>query len=354
MALLLQVSHGAPFIWTTASGGNGHSYELITSPTPLTWTQARDASVALGGHLATLTSASENVFVWSIAGSRNPWIGGYQMAGAQEPAGGWQWVTGEQFIYTNWNAGEPNNVTTYGNEDKLQLYSGYGTWNDLVDNHPFAYTYSYVVEYESLLPPQKIYLAFNQDSSFGVTYLSKWVTGSNTNAWLPISSSLLSQPAAQVSETYRTATTSKIQAIFDRSGVYNIEWVLSDSSDAIVVYFCKLINPDLLGYSLQNDRFNSERRGKTIVFVDERFPDPDTDAQTAAHEIGHLLGLRHVSPSADEVMNSNGGNAAPRFTNTVSNITDPLNVGANVLVPQTHNPLYHLLRYVDGWSPERL
>jgi hypothetical protein len=36
-----------------------------------------------------------------------------------EPDGGWQWVTGEAFSYTNWRLGEPNNN---GDENRIQYF----------------------------------------------------------------------------------------------------------------------------------------------------------------------------------------------------------------------------------------
>ncbi len=57
------------------------------------------------GHLATVTSAEENAFIVDMTNSYNHWLGGYQPAGSDEPAGNWQWVTGEPWIYANWNSG---------------------------------------------------------------------------------------------------------------------------------------------------------------------------------------------------------------------------------------------------------
>ena len=93
---------------------NGHFYEII-EPGPINWTDARDAAATRGGYLATLTSADENTFVWDLLTDYNAalsrsspfnrwfWLGGYQPAGSTEPAGGWTWVTGEAWSYTNWS-----------------------------------------------------------------------------------------------------------------------------------------------------------------------------------------------------------------------------------------------------------
>src|SRR5512140_1650056 len=100
--------------WSPASGGNGHFYMAVQIPNGIDWYTAESQAVSLGGHLATITSAAENDFVFSMiatdtrfwvtvgSGTRGPWLGGYQIPGSQEPAAGWAWVTGEPFSYQNW------------------------------------------------------------------------------------------------------------------------------------------------------------------------------------------------------------------------------------------------------------
>jgi opacity protein-like surface antigen len=113
---------------------NGHWYEVIPFANQ-SWSAASADAAARGGYLATITSAGEQTFIQSLL-TDNPndaleeyWIGGFQPAGSVEPGGGWQWVTGESFVYTNWGSGEPNNVG--GNESHLALDDRYGWgWND--------------------------------------------------------------------------------------------------------------------------------------------------------------------------------------------------------------------------------
>jgi len=62
------------------------------------------------GHLATITSSAENAFISTQLGTTQfAWLGGEQPPGSLEPDGGWQWITGEPWVYTNWDIGEPNN-----------------------------------------------------------------------------------------------------------------------------------------------------------------------------------------------------------------------------------------------------
>ena len=71
--------------WTPESGGNGHFYQAVCAPS--TWDEANADAIAMGRHLATVTSEEENDFVfsliedeswWANGGTYGPWIGGVQ------------------------------------------------------------------------------------------------------------------------------------------------------------------------------------------------------------------------------------------------------------------------------------
>ncbi len=139
--------------WLVSEGGNGHIYQAVSVSAGITWDDAKLAAEAAGGHLATLTSAAENDFVFNLVADypefwqleRGPLLGGYQPANATEPRGDWQWVTGEAFNFTSWAGGEPNNL---GNEDILQYFSpSAAKWNDLSVNGLVS---SYVIEIENI------------------------------------------------------------------------------------------------------------------------------------------------------------------------------------------------------------
>jgi len=153
------------FEWPVEDGGNGHFYEPVPVPWPgIAWSTSYQAAVSAGGYLATLTSAEENTFVFNLiknwpecwySGGGNifgPWLGGYQVPGSAEAAGGWRWVTEEPWAFTRWAAGEPNNQG--GNENELQ-YFGLGgviedTWNDGWGEAPAGWDppiLGYIVEY---------------------------------------------------------------------------------------------------------------------------------------------------------------------------------------------------------------
>lgn len=146
--LAVQMAKAAPTTWSFDNAGNGHSYEVQVTVTPITWGAAKVAAEAAGGHLATITSAQENAFIASLvaASGETAHIGGYQPDDAAEPAEGWSWITGEPFNYTNWYATdrEPSNTGPFGNEDRLQIYTN-SFWNDIHNDN--AYYKAYVIEY---------------------------------------------------------------------------------------------------------------------------------------------------------------------------------------------------------------
>ena len=150
-----------------AVGPGGHSYEAILAD-GIAWDPADIAASAMNldtvcgdvlGHLATVTSATEDGFVhglWAIA-NPNPagifadseaWIGGFQPAGSPEPLGGWTWINGEGLLgppgYENWLPGEPNDVG--GGEGHLAIaLRGLVGWND--EGHLGGIA-GYIVEYD--------------------------------------------------------------------------------------------------------------------------------------------------------------------------------------------------------------
>jgi hypothetical protein len=129
--------------WDVSSGGNGHWYKPVPGFPGLTWTLANELAQAEGGYLATITSAEENAFVFSlVANDPQYWnfccnysgaaLGGLQQEGAPEPAGGWYWVTGEPWTYSNWYPGQPNNRPEASiPEERLHFFYPDGQWNDL-------------------------------------------------------------------------------------------------------------------------------------------------------------------------------------------------------------------------------
>lgn len=90
----------------------------------MTWSGAKNECQQTGGYLVTVTSREEDQWVFSnVSRSEEIWMG----ATDEVTEGIWEWVTGEEFNYTNWEVGEPNDVG-YG-QDYLKPFSS-GLWDD--------------------------------------------------------------------------------------------------------------------------------------------------------------------------------------------------------------------------------
>lgn len=134
---------------------NNHAYAIVVDPIPLAWESARDRAIAVGGHLASITSASELDFVkvlllattGAFHDTYGPWIGAFQPTpnGPTEPDGGWIWTTGEAFTFSSWTASEPNN--DLGREHWAHYITDATHWNDIGMDGASS-VFSFVVEWE--------------------------------------------------------------------------------------------------------------------------------------------------------------------------------------------------------------
>jgi hypothetical protein len=170
LALALSTSravHAAPIEWPVAQGGNGHFYEMVLrDPGPVGWHQARAEATAMqwmgvSGHLATITSPEEQEFIRiTFPDPPDIYIGGFQDRSAPnylEPSGGWRWITGEPWAFTNWRIGEPNNCTDCVGFPEDFLHIGGSSWPMWNDNHDAALSgrahhRGYMVEFPVPIP----------------------------------------------------------------------------------------------------------------------------------------------------------------------------------------------------------
>lgn len=106
---------------------NGSYYKVYYEA--ISWTYANYICNSLGGHLATITSREEQDFIESLNPGKT-WIGA-----SKKEDGTWgAWVTGEDWSYTNWSDGEPNNSSNVvPNENHAVIWNP--KWNDLNDNN---------------------------------------------------------------------------------------------------------------------------------------------------------------------------------------------------------------------------
>lgn len=112
-----------PEIPSTAIEFNGHYYQFFDK-TGLNWVQAKEYCEELGGHLVTITSEEEQAFIYDNIKNKQMksyWAGGLKVDSE------WTWITGEDWSYTNWNSGEPNNDSDC--EYYLHVLDT-GLWND--------------------------------------------------------------------------------------------------------------------------------------------------------------------------------------------------------------------------------
>jgi len=155
---------------TLAAQGDfdGRRYEIIAD-NGVDWITANAAAGAatylgVNGHLATITSEAEDLFIESLrlsAGLAIPetWIGGIAVSSTCLPFPGcdWTWINDEGPIstpqvptpsYSNWLSGEPNNAGSGEKHLAVGLGNLYG-WNDEGNLGNIG---GYVIEYDAATP----------------------------------------------------------------------------------------------------------------------------------------------------------------------------------------------------------
>jgi cysteine-rich repeat protein len=94
---------------------------------PTTWAAAELACVAVGGHLAVITSASEHAFAIA-AQVAITWIGATDDANDTDAI--FTWVTGEPFLYASFAPGEPDDDGGLGGLGECLQQNAMGQWSD--------------------------------------------------------------------------------------------------------------------------------------------------------------------------------------------------------------------------------
>ena len=134
---------------------NGHNYLLLDASS---WPAAETAAVRLGGHLMTIRNQGEQDWVFNTFGNyggeaRNLWLGLYDpdpLNNAPDSASRLNefiWTSGEPVIFSNWNAGEPNNTSPgeFFAHIWLPGFAVSGFWNDNAEA-PSGFPWNGVVE----------------------------------------------------------------------------------------------------------------------------------------------------------------------------------------------------------------
>ena len=124
---------------------NGHWYKRYSEV--VTWQQARAHAAALGGHLATVTSAAEDQWIAANLSPGAAWLG----ATDEAKEGTWAWVTGEPWAYANWQPGQPDDDG--GSGDYLEYQAGSAKWYDAPANDPNGYLVEWEDDPNGIPPP---------------------------------------------------------------------------------------------------------------------------------------------------------------------------------------------------------
>ena len=123
--------------------------KYVFAPEHKGWHWHNDRARAMGGHIASITSAEENEQITRISGGAPVWLGGIRkgaryrgkpLAVADRKPGDpgevgpgaedWYWSDGRPWSYTNWGPGEPNNWDA--GENRVQHLGKFGAvWNDV-------------------------------------------------------------------------------------------------------------------------------------------------------------------------------------------------------------------------------
>lgn len=145
VGLLLTTSswaNSAKVIWNK----NSHYFQRFDDE-GISWPAAKYKCESLKGHLATPTSVNEQGFIAATLLDKKDFsLAGYHIGGTKV-ANKWQWITGETWRYTNWEAEhhEPNGSTDY-----LRLQSLDGFWDDDSDS-PYIKGYLCEWSYKNIL-----------------------------------------------------------------------------------------------------------------------------------------------------------------------------------------------------------
>lgn len=141
MALSVNTICNASYKSVAETEFEGHTYCLYDES--LSWTEAKKYCESIGGYLAVITSEEEQEIIEELLenGKKNQyWLGGTDNG----HEGKWQWITLEDWEYTNWDNRQPDNG--FGNEHYLQIYkkpnprvpsSKSYKWNDITENNVF-------------------------------------------------------------------------------------------------------------------------------------------------------------------------------------------------------------------------
>ncbi|MFK7937155.1 MAG: lectin-like protein [Saprospiraceae bacterium] len=151
-----------PGLTTLGQFGSSCYYQSDDS---FTWQNSLSFAQNFGGNLVSITADAENDFLLTNYISPDPWIGLNDI----DQEGDWQWASGEQVSYTNWQNGQPNGQTN----QNAAAFLNDGTWGDFAEDNlkPFIL--------ETALPLPVELITFTA-TNIGSTIVLEWQTTSET------------------------------------------------------------------------------------------------------------------------------------------------------------------------------
>ena len=130
---------------------NGHIYTVYENVNgeKLDWQEAAAFCQSLGGNLVSITTAEENEFVKKMVSEYGTdcWIGANNLT----TDGKFIWCDGEEFSYTNWAEGQPDNDNGVEHYVHMEIA---GTWNDHNSSMKMAFVCETIPELEPVAAPQ--------------------------------------------------------------------------------------------------------------------------------------------------------------------------------------------------------
>jgi hypothetical protein len=162
--LLVNVGTAGAVVWDSGVGANNHTY-LRIDRADVTWHGSLTASAAMGGYLATVTSAEEQAFLVANLGTDPAWIGGSDEGSPDT----WSWRAGPetgivfylqgspdpQPGFSAWAPFEPNDFLGEAGEQFLEYgFIDTGEWNDLSPGGSDCCLDSFIVEFSPSAVPE--------------------------------------------------------------------------------------------------------------------------------------------------------------------------------------------------------
>jgi len=120
----------------------GHRYRLVEKH--VTWEEARDACIAVGGHLVIIETEDEARFVASLVPEDGRWDRFWLGASDAEVEGDWRWLDGTKVAYADWATNEPNDGG--GIQDCGCIVAATKKWDDV--QHNWGAPVGYICEWD--------------------------------------------------------------------------------------------------------------------------------------------------------------------------------------------------------------